>query len=153
MAADAPSDGLGHKATQGIDPYLDWILGAGRRHFFLPGRQKEGEELMPLLVRLKGKYTAQDFEDGLFIESEAMRKRWQASVQVPPLYTESPVAGDAAPYFTAMVSADLVALVLSDKEARDLLESVLASVTVGLPLDTQSLPPPKREPVPGKRRP
>jgi hypothetical protein len=145
MSADETSDEQGYREARGIDPYIAWALGPGRPHFFLRGRQNEW---MPVLVRLRG-ISARDFAAGsLFIEDPERRKRWQESVHVSPLFIESPAAADAAPYCTAMVREEFFGFVKSDEQVR----AVVDGVTLGLPLDSESLPPFKGKTTPGKNQ-
>ena len=121
--------------TPGIDDNLEvpWALGAGRRYFFLPGRQ---DEWMPVLLRLNG-ISARDFADMLFIDDAEERRRWKDVVRVAPFYLEADAGADAAPYCTAMVREEFFRMLERDARIRKLVESV----TIGPPLDSDSLPP------------
>jgi hypothetical protein len=135
----------------GIDPYFFWVLGEGRRYFFLPGRQPEGHEWMPLLLRLSKGITAQDFASGQHITAEEKRGAWQDSVRVSSLYTESRIGAGDGPYITAMVrAAYLLDALARDPELRADVRRAVESVTPGRPLDAASLPPPGRATPPPK---
>ena len=103
---------------------------------------------MPVLLRLND-VSARDFASGAFIEDTKRRKRWQDTVRVSPLYTESSAAADAAPYCTTMVREEFFDMVRLDERVR----AVVDDVTLGLPLDAESLPPDGGKTIPGKDRP
>ena len=145
MSADEASDEKDRRQARGMDPSIGWALGPGKHRFLRYGGQ---QEWMPVLLRLNG-IGARDFASGAFFEDTKRRKRWQDSVRVSPLYTESPAAADAAPYCTAMVQEDFFDLVRRDERVR----AVVDDVTLGLPLDAESLPPDGGKTTPGKDRP
>ena len=63
----------------GIDPYIDWVLGPGRRHYFRPGRQ---QERFAVLVHLT-KTSARDFARGMgFMDVGEPQSRWQSAIKV-----------------------------------------------------------------------
>ncbi len=140
--ADTPMD------QSGIDPYLFWLLGVGRPYYFTPdGEEDEGRQWIPLLLRLKG-YTAQEFADGLHITAQEKRAAWQSAVQVPSLYTDSPIPLGDDPYITASINVGYFEKnFLEDEELRADLRRAIESVTPGLPLDRDALfgetPPPE----------
>ena len=138
--ADPTRDEPEIKALIGIDPYIPWVMGPGRPYFFLPGRQSQGEERMPMLVRLK-KGTALEFANGDNLPDLA-QSDWRHSVSVSPLFTSSVAGRDAAPYLVAMVRADYLFTIFSDTTLQASLSEIVESVTPGLPLDATSLPPP-----------
>jgi hypothetical protein len=138
--ADPTNDKGDIKALIGIDPYVPWVMGPGRRYFFLPGRQPPGEERMPLLVRLKTG-TAQEFANGAHLPDLA-KDDWRNSVSVSPLFTRSPAGRDAAPYLVAMVRASYLSTIVSDEALQTSLRDTVENITPGLPLDAASLPPP-----------
>jgi hypothetical protein len=130
MAAEAP----GYSLIPGVDPYVDWALGAGRPHFFLAGRQ---QEWMPILVRLRG-IRVEDFKTGNFFRDDEAteREEWPDAVHVAPPWIDAPAGADGATYCTAMVRQRFFEF-LKRSEA---LRKVVSSVTLGLPLDSESLP-------------
>jgi hypothetical protein len=127
-------------ALNGIDPYIYWIWGPGRRHFFPPGRQSAREEQIPVLVRLK-KGTAQDFAAGAHLQ-EFAQSEWRQSVSVSPLFTQSAEGDAAGPYLVATFQADYLFRTLSDQPLQASLTGAVESMTPGLPLDPASLPVP-----------
>jgi hypothetical protein len=145
MPTETPSDEQDDWNTPGMDPYADWALGAGRRYFFLPGRQ---QDLMPVLLQLRN-ISVQAFAEGKFIKGAQRRKRWLDSVHVSPLDIEFQAGADDSPFFATLVREDFFRLVTSVKELRDVVESV----TLGLPLDSDSLPPPERKTARRKAQP
>ena len=145
---------------RGIDPYIFWILGAGRRYFFLPGRHKEKEEWLPLLLRLRetdavgNRITADSFANGLHIRAREKRSAWMSAVRVPSLYTESEIGAGEGPYITALVQADyLLDDFARDDELREDIRSAVESVTPSLPLDSTSLPSSESPAAPGPQEP
>ena len=75
-----PHRAKGKPVTPGIDPYIDWVWGLGKRYYFLPGRQDEGTERITLLLRLKGT-TAHEFVKGEgFKIPRRLQKQWRNSV-------------------------------------------------------------------------
>lgn len=133
----------------GIDPYIFWLLGQGKPYYFLPDRQPEGQEWMPVLLRLREGLTARDFGEGLHITSREKRAAWQDAVQVPELYTESQIGADEGPYITALMNAGWITKdFIGDEELRADLRRAVESITPGLTLDRDSLPPPGRRTKP-----
>jgi hypothetical protein len=147
MAPEPGNDDPGFSTVPGVDPYIDWALGAGRAHFFLRGRQ---QEWMPVLLRLKG-ISARDFAAGKFFgEEEAeKRKRWLELIHVSPLYLDAPARADATSYCTAMAREGFFEFMKSDEQIRE----VVIGVTLGLPLDAESLPASEGKLILGKDQP
>lgn len=141
----------------GVDPYIFWILGAGKRYFFLPRRHKEGQEWLPLLLRLRktdsegNRITANTFANGLHIRAREKRSAWMSAVRVPSLYTESEIGAGEGPYITAIVRADyLLDDFAGDDELREDIRGAIETVTPSLPLDWTSLPPSESPEQPAK---
>lgn len=130
-------------ALIGEDPYIPWIMGPGAPFYFLPGRQPQGQERVPLLVRLK-KGTAQEFAEGAHLP-EFARSEWQNSVSVSPLFTQSIAGSYAAPYLVAIVAASYLREMSAEVRRRT--AGIVESVTPGLPLDSTALPPPDEKPT------
>jgi hypothetical protein len=133
----------------GIDPYMLWLLGEGRNYYFLPGRQ---HEWIPLFLLLSDEFTAQEFEHGAHITAAQKRVAWRRAIQVPSLYTDSPLVAGKGAYITASVNVDyLLKDFVEDEELRADLRRAIRTLTPGLPLDASSLPstddtrPPKGE--------
>ncbi len=117
----------------GMDPYVEWALGAGRANFFREGRQ---QRWMPVALRLNG-INPRDFADGgKFVEDGQSLALWRASVRVSPLYTE-PGRDPAETYCTAMVRQGFFEVMKRSGRLREF----VARVTIGLPLGAESLPP------------
>jgi hypothetical protein len=119
----------------GLDPYIDWALGAGRAHYFLPGRQNQW---MPVFIELEGA-TVHDFVGavGFFAESaESERDLWRGAVHVSPLYTHRSAASGPPSVFTAMVTEDFFRLLRRNPRSRQFIRNV----KLGLPLNRESLP-------------
>jgi len=117
-----------------LDPYFAWVLGAGRSNFFLAGRQGKW---MPVLVKLTGGTTIQDFAEGSFFKDEERKEfleRWLASVKVLEIYTLGKAGEEKDAYCVAMVTDEFPDL-LKNSPAGD----VVASVELGRPLDAESL--------------
>jgi hypothetical protein len=124
----------GKSAWDRINPYVNWALGPGRSQYYIPGRQEEGKERMPLLLQLRGD-DAQDFLDGVFIEGEARRKRWQDSFRI----VCRPKSKTSSVWVSTMATEEIVTKVAS-AEARRSVEGV----SLGRPLDTRALPSSKK---------
>src|SRR5262245_4098024 len=135
-----PSEADTPMHQSGIDPYRFWSLGAGRPYSFRPdGEEDEGRQWIPLLLRLKG-CSAQDFAAGLHITAPEKRAAWQSAVQVPSLYTDSPITLGDDPYITASINVGYLEKdFLEDEELRADLRRAIESVTPGLPLDRDAL--------------
>jgi hypothetical protein len=117
----------------GMDPYVEWAVGAGRAHFFKEGRQ---QRWLPVAIRLNG-ISPREFADGnQFVEDGQSLALWRASVRVSPLYT-SAERSKGEIFCTAMVSQGFFEFMKRNGRLRDF----VARVTVGLPLDRESLPP------------
>jgi hypothetical protein len=123
-----------HTQAPGIDPELEWALGAGKDTFFAAGRQ---QRWMPAMIELHG-ISVEEFAAGTgFLEDGPSRSMWQASVRVSPLYeTVEDEAGEIT-YCTAMVKPGFFEFLRRSES----LTKVVAGVTLGLPLGAESLGP------------
>lgn len=125
-------------SVPGVDPFVDWALGPGRKYFFLPGRSNQ--DRMPVVVRLSG-IRVKDFAAGTQFDNESNRSElvavWKTSVQISVLETEGPGGSDLNSYCAPTVTEPFFHLMKQHASLRE----VVASVTLGLPLDTESLPP------------
>ena len=122
-----------YASIPGVDPAVDWALGEGNDYFFASQAQRQW---MPILVQLQ-RMNAREFQDGKqFLEREADFDVWRSSVRVSKLYTE--LADDAEPFrfCTALVTREFFEFLLSKPDLR----KFVARVTLGLPLDRDSLP-------------
>jgi hypothetical protein len=125
-------------SVPGVDPFVDWALGPGRKYFFLPGRSNQ--DRMPVVIKLSG-IKAKDFAAGTQFDKESNRSElvalWKTSVQVSMLETEGPGAAELNSYCAPTVTEAFFHLLKEQASLRE----VIASVTLGLPLDSESLPP------------
>jgi hypothetical protein len=122
-----------YASIPGVDPAVDWALGEGNDYFFASHAQRQW---MPILVQLK-QMDAREFQDGKqFLERAEQFESWRSSVRVSKLYTEP--AGDAEPFrfCTALVTREFFEFLLTNPDLR----RFVARVTLGLPLDRDSLP-------------
>lgn len=162
-SADRRQREFSQSDLDGIDPYFFWVLRAGRPYFFLSGRQPQGQELLPVFLRLKDGVTPRDFAEGEHIKDREKRADWRAAVQVPSLFTDSSVGAEDAKYITAMVRSDYIlksfmpgpafdpgalsaTVAASPRWDPQLWEDVrdaVVSMSPGRPLDSTSLPPSK----------
>jgi hypothetical protein len=144
MPAEPPRVEQDQWDTRGVDPYADWALGPGRTYFFLPGRQ---DEWVPVLLQLT--ISVEAFAEGLHLEEQG-RGAWKESVHVSQLDIEPEAAAEDEPYCTAMVREKFFFDALRlNKQVRD----AVADVTLGLPLDSESLAPPERKATSGRSDP
>ena len=117
-----------------IDPRIEWALGPGRDHFFRPGRQ---DRWMPVLVELKD-MTVREFARGeRFFDDARSLAWWQESIRISPLYLEPEDDEDSKDetHFTAMVRQTFFEFLKRNEP----LNNAVASITLGLPLDEESL--------------
>src|SRR5262249_34762693 len=102
----------------GVDPAIDWVLGPGRRYFFVPGDQRQW---FPVLLQLN-KISARDLATGTNIfDSQAERDAWAATLRVPRFYIDPPKGLDKVKYCTAMVTEKFLQLVVSNELVPDLI--------------------------------
>ena len=150
-----------------VDPNTDWVLGPvgshednsrvdelgpGGDYFFLPAR-KNGTWL-PILVGLTGISVA-DFANGTQFDKHPheveLKQQWLDCTRFYALDTDGP-GGPDKEFFCAPAVTKLFFFLLHNYSA---LGDVVTSVTLGLPLDVEQLPPlpiPK-SPASGRVRP
>jgi len=133
MATSQPKGEQNFARFPGVDPYIDWALGAGRSHYFLPGRQSKW---VPVLLRLKGISPAAFAQGGSFIKRDDERVQWQASLRISPFSTNFRDDDADMSYCAAMTTSDFFDFVRDSPSLRE----VLAGLSLGLPLDSESLP-------------
>lgn len=120
--------------VSGVDPELEWALGAGKDAFFASGRQ---QRWMPVVIELLG-ISIDEFAAGTgFLEDGPSRTMWQASVRVSPLYEAVEENPSEVAYCTAMVKPGFFEFLRRSES----LSKVVAGVTLGLPLGAESLGP------------
>lgn len=117
-----------------VDPRIEWALGPGRNQFFRPGRQ---DRWMPVLVELQGT-TVREFARGeRFFDDARSLTWWQESIRTSPLYLDPDDEEEAAEqaHFSAMVRQAFFEFLKRNER----LNNAVASITLGLPLDEESL--------------
>jgi hypothetical protein len=104
-----------YASMPGIDPYIDWVLGPGRRYHFRPGRQ---QDWLYVLLRLTG-IAARDFARGQGFTNGTNNARWRTALHIPLLYIEDS-RDDGARDITcpALVREDFFVLLKSDARMR-----------------------------------
>ena len=141
-----------------VDPGADWVLGSPSRsrfeeidalgpggdYFFLP--ERANRYWMPILVGL-AKITVRDFAAGAQFDglkdSDTLKKQWTSCTVFSDLDVDGPGATDPNFYCAPTVTKAFFVLLSQQAELR----KVVASVTLGLPLERESLPP-KSFPIP-----
>jgi len=131
---------LGYSSVAGVDPAVEWALAEEGVDDFFPTSDRDW---MPILVQFKDdqKFGARDFQDGKRI-ADAFGQIWQDAVHVPRLHTLSPSANENVRFCTALVTRRFFDLVWREKEVRKNYERFIERVSLGLPLDHVSRPPP-----------
>jgi hypothetical protein len=104
----------------GVDPYVDWALGAGSASFMV---QVEGRAWLPVLIETSG-CAARDLALGV----------WERVLQLSALYSEPPAGLEAATHCTALVTREFFTMLLND----DNLKKQIARVAVGPPLRAEA---------------
>jgi len=123
-----------HTALPGVDPDLEWALGAGKDAFFSPERQ---QRWMPVMIELQG-ISVEEFAAGTgFLEDGPSRTMWQATVRVSPLYQTGEGGATGMAYCTAMVKPGFFEFLRRSED----LAKVVVGVALGLPLGAESFGP------------
>jgi hypothetical protein len=118
----------------GLDPELEWALGAGQQNFFAGGRQ---DRWMPVAIELQG-ISLEEFAAGTgFLDDGPSRTMWQASVRISPPYAPGAATQVDTIFFTAMVTPGFFEFF----KRNDKLREVVRNVVLGLPLGAESLGP------------
>lgn len=135
-----------------VDPGADWVLGSPSRpgfdeidglgpggdYFFLP--ERKNRFWMPILVGLR-KITVRDFAAGAQFDglkdSGTLKQQWTNCTVFSDLDVDGPGATDPNFYCAPTVTKAFFILLSQQAELR----KVVASVTLGLPLEQESLPP------------
>jgi hypothetical protein len=132
--------------VRGVDPELEWALGAGKDAFFTAGRQ---QRWMPVVIELVG-ISVDEFAAGTgFLEDGPSRTMWQASIRVSPLYEVVEEASGEGTFCTAMVKPGFFEFLRRSES----LGKVIVGVTLGLPLGAESLGPDVASPNAGHSQP
>jgi hypothetical protein len=133
-----------------VDPATDWVLGEVKRgaldkkstgpgvdYFFLP--ERKNQFWLPILVGLKD-IAVQDFAAGVqfdkLAKADLLKKQWMSCTVFSPLDTEGPFAAERSFYCAPTVTKVFFYLLNQIDELRE----VVTNVTLGLPLDWDSLP-------------
>lgn len=122
-----------YASVPGVDAYVDWVLGAGRAHYFRPGRQ---QDWLSVLVRLRGIGVRDFARGGRVIQDPKRRAAWQASIHIPKFYIKRNAGADGETYCTAFVRQQFFDFLLEERK----LQKFVRQVTLSLPLDTRSIP-------------
>lgn len=129
---------LGAPAEKGFSSLELNKLGPGARYFFLP--ELRNESWLPVLVGLKN-ITVPDFAAGAQFDKRAdadlLKKQWATCTVFSELDSDGPGAKEKNFYCAPMVTKRFFDLLNQYAELRD----VVASVTLGLPLSAENLPP------------
>jgi len=134
-----------------VDPGADWVLGSPARpafdeittlgpggdYFFLP--ERENRYWLPILVGLR-EITVRDFAAGAQFdglpESDTLKEQWASCTVFSDLDVDGPGATEPNFYCAPTVTKGFFVLLSRWSELR----KVVASVTLGLPLERESLP-------------
>jgi hypothetical protein len=123
-----------YSQVPGLDPELEWGLGAGKDALFAPTRQ---QRWMPVMIELQGISVAEFAAGTSVLEDGPSRTMWQASVRVSPLYETAQDEAGEITYCTAMVKPGFFEFLRLNES----LTKVVVGVTLGLPLGAESLGP------------
>lgn len=130
-------------SVMGIDPDVEWALNEGADYLF----PAEGLQWMPVVVEFKPDMmiSIEDFQAGKLIAGDHFAK-WQSSVRALRLHTiksHSSAEKDLR-FCTALVTRGFFELVWKEADVTKNYLRYVAQVTLGLPLDEDSLPPLKQ---------
>lgn len=118
-----------YPAVSRLDPYVEWSLGPGRPHYFLPGRQAYW---VPILLRLEG-IKPRDFADGTDFIGSTFVADWRKSLRIAQPYLKREEANG---YVSALASEKFFEAMQANPKVRELARRV----ALGLPLTQDSLP-------------
>jgi hypothetical protein len=120
-----------------VDPAAYWALGPGIDYFFLPWRQNK--EWFPIVIQLKG-IAPEDFLKVEF-EDDSDKLVLGNLIQFSQLQPEEPSLVKDGEYYMASANKNFFFDILANKEFHEQLTRYIGSITLGLPLDSISLPP------------
>jgi hypothetical protein len=112
----------------GVDPYVEWALGPGRTHYFLPDPQSHW---IPILLQLQG-ITPSQFAEGQGLNVD----NWHTMVLVADSFLDAP---ELDGFCTALVTESF----FRELKTNRAVSKRVAQIRLSLPLDKESLPPPK----------
>jgi hypothetical protein len=116
----------------GVDPYVDWAYGPGWHLFFLEGRQQQWVSVLLMLADL----SVEEFAAGEGFVDPAEADQWKAAVRVTTLYQPREPSPGGIRFVTALVTEHFFEIL----EANVVLQKHVVRVTLGRPLDAESLP-------------
>jgi hypothetical protein len=120
-----------------VDPAAYWALGPGIDYFFLPWRQNK--EWLPIVIQLQG-ITPDAFLKIEFAD-DADRFVLGDFIQFSKLQPEQPSRLEDDEYYMASAHKNFFFRILANKDFQDALSQNIKSISLGLPLDSISLPP------------
>ena len=116
-----PSKPEDFASVPGVDPFVDWALGPGRKYFFLPGRSAEWVPVRRKVERYKG----ERFCDGDTVPDEKFNIPNKSivsakSVQISMLETQGPGAAELNSYCAPTVAETFFHLLKQQASLREL---------------------------------
>jgi hypothetical protein len=120
----------------GIDPSVEWILDEGATYFYPSENQ---QQWFPIVVLFKKELREDDFASGeRFVDGG-----WKTTVRVPRLHLAK-AADKPVSFCTALVTRDFFDRMLklweTDPKFVATYPDYIARISIGLPLDDESLP-------------
>jgi hypothetical protein len=127
--------------ARGIDPAVEWALNEGSDYLF----PEEGLHWVPVLVELKAgsDLGLEQFADGERLAPKHV-ETWRASVRALRLHAIGADAAERLRFVSALVTRDFFALLSREPDVRSRYGEHIARVSLGLPLEAESLPPPEQ---------
>ena len=120
--------------TPGLDPELEWALGAGQQSFFAAQRQ---DRWMPVTIELQG-ISLEEFTAGTgFLDDGPSRTMWQASIRVASPYLPNADRQTDTIFLNAMVTPGFFEFFKRNERLRE----TVRNIVLGLPLGAESLDP------------
>lgn len=119
-----------------VDPAADWALGQGIDYFFLPWRQNQ--DWLPIAIKLQG-ITVEGFVTGAFLNLKE-QSTLSKLIEFSKLQPKEPALLAEDEYYMASAHKDFFKL-LANKDNYETLSKYVKEITLGLPLDSMSLPP------------
>ena len=135
MAGWTDIDERGLSSVPGVDPAVEWALGEGADYFF----PSDDQQLwVPILVQLKQDVGEKEFESGSLLRV----KDWSDFVRLSSAQAKS-FTDSRTRFISAFVKRTFFNRLWDlwkDEEFRTLYEKYVARITIGLPLDDDSMP-------------
>ena len=141
MSSQWIPEGLGYSSVMGVDPAVEWALGEDGVEDFFPSERREW---MPVLVQLTDdlSFRVADFIEGKRIAPDFL-SIWARSVRVPRVHALAPGGDGNVRFCTALVTREFFELVWKKDAVQKNYVKYVARVSLGLPLEAESLPPDK----------